>query len=64
MFEGLLAPRFPLPLGERPSALRWGGQDNAILYAFCTDGKAFQRKLNAKGVNPGDPPSRPAGPRL
>jgi len=54
----------PLPLGERPSALRWAGPDNTILYAFCTDGKAFQRTLKAKGVNPGDSASKPAPPRL
>lgn len=54
----------PLPGDVRPATLHWGGTDNNTLYVTTADGKHMSRKLNVKGVNPGDMASRPAPPGL
>jgi hypothetical protein len=52
----------PTPNG-RITNLCFGGENFDILYATCVD-KVYRRRLNTRGVQPWEPPHKPAPPRL
>ena len=52
----------PLPSGQS-SNCAFGGPDFNILYVTCVD-KVYRRKLNVRGANPFEAPSRPKSPHL
>ncbi|AKD58460.1 SMP-30/gluconolactonase/LRE family protein [Spirosoma radiotolerans] len=52
----------PTPNGK-VTTLCFGGANFDMLYATCDD-KVYRRKLNVKGANAWDKPSKPAAPKL
>jgi gluconolactonase len=53
----------PMPGGQQPANLCFGGANFDTLYVMCRD-KVYRRKLNTRGANTFEAPNKPANPSL